>query len=240
MTIESVGTRLQGALHTPPPVGRIDRETMDRLAAAVASVGGTRDAFNTTAVRTGHVQHGGLVYALVGWKRAEPGQGAELSSDLKYDENGRPVAPTLSVVLRPDHQSLLRPTDVTASGGAAPDALINEVMRPASDDWQCGSVPCSKAPGVEAAMSYIGTHDVTQLGPHPRAQYGIARWNADELLGIHSGLEAVRGTGPPGGGDLFDQVDWDTAIDQLLKENAEIAIVRGYLHHLAAPPTPTG
>jgi hypothetical protein len=32
-------------------------------------------------------------------------------------------------------------------------------------------------------------------------------------------------------------VDWDTAINQLLKENAEIATVRGYLHRLAEPFT---
>jgi Interleukin-like EMT inducer len=244
VTIQSVGTRLPGHDVIPAPVGAIDGTTMDQLATAVASVGGTRNAFNQTAVRAPNPKTGGLAYALVGWGDAGQGNGVEIASQL-VDSTGDgstqgldhrtegPVAPTLSVALRPNNQSQLRP----AGESGMSQALNDEIMRPPSDDWRCGDRPCREARGVADAISYIGTNDVTQLGHSPRAQYGIADWTPAELLGIHSALEALRGTEAPGRHDLFDQADWDAAIDQLLKENSEISIVRGYLERLAAPFT---
>lgn len=246
VTIQSVGHRLPGATTTPPPVGRIDAATMERLTAAIALFGGTRDAFSQTAVRPGAAAAGGLVYALAGWRgslRDErgiqidggEGTGAELVSQLDDGVSIGPVAPSLSGVWRPDHQSQMRPSAVTASGSPV-DSLAAEVMQAPSTDWQCGDLSCRDAPRVVAAMSWIGTNKVKQLGPDPRSRYGLARWDAEQLLGINTALTALKGTAAPAGAS-FTKDDWNTAIAQLLEENGDISTVRGYLHRLAVPFT---
>jgi hypothetical protein len=246
VTVQSVGHRLPGATTTPPPIGRIDAATMERLTAAIALYGGTRDAFSQTAVRPGAAAAGGLVYALVGWHgslRDErgllgdggEGTGAEIASQLDDGVSVGPVAPSLAGVWRPDHQSQMRPSAVTTSGTPV-DSLAAEVMEAPSTDWQCGARSCRDAPRVVAAMSWIGTNKVTQLGPDPRSRYGLARWDAEQLLGINTALAALKETAVPAG-VAFTQDDWDTAIAQLLEENGDISTVRGYLHRLAVPFT---
>lgn len=246
VTIRSVGHRRAGETTTPSPIGPIDAATMERLTQEIIDVGGTRDAFTQTAVRPGAAAAGGLVYALAGWegsvRRERPlvidggeGTGAEIASQFDDGVSVGPVAPSLSGVWRPDHQSQLRPSAATTAGRSV-DGLAAEVMRAPSTDWRCGAVSCRDAPGVVAAMSWIGTNRVTQLGPDPRSRYGLARWNAAQLLGINTALTALKGNPAPAG-TSFTQRDWDTAIAQLLEENGDIGTVRGYLQRLATPFT---
>ena len=98
--IETVSKRTPGSGYLSP-IGVIDRAIMVRLASAVSQVGGTRNAFNRIAQKSGAEANGGLTYALVGWKGAAQGAG---------HAHGAGDAPSLSGVLRPDRQSRFRPT----------------------------------------------------------------------------------------------------------------------------------
>lgn len=227
VTVESVTNQQVGESGTRPPVGAISASAMGRLADAIVAVGGTRDAFNQVAIQTGAPAAGGQVYALVGWKGAGEWNGAEAASGI----HGAPVAPALSTVLRPDRQTqYLRPSPEN-EGGENAEALTDIVMEPPSTDWPCNGnadtvVPCSKAPGVAAAISYIGSK-VTQLGSDPRAAYALHR----DLTGIDKLVANVKNPG------TFGADDWNTAQEELAKELAWVTVTRHYLDDVAEPFT---
>ena len=73
------------------PVGAIDRDAIVKLAAAVAKVGGTRNAFNSVARQSGP-DSGVPVDSLLGWKGAAEGDGEEAAIGI----DGAGQAPHLS------------------------------------------------------------------------------------------------------------------------------------------------
>jgi hypothetical protein len=244
VTVESVTNQQQGESESRAAVGPIDGASMTRLADAIASVGGTHDVFNRAALQHGTAAVGQRQYTLVGWDGGGEGNGEEAGAGI----NGAPASPTLSGILRPNRQSQLRPS-ATTDDGAAADTLADMVMQRPSDDWMCGKVACSQAPGVAAAISYLGLR-VSQLGSDPRAAYGTHRWDADQMLAITSAITAMQ---PPAALDepakpsepgkrpklkqapKFDSADFATAKAQLLKELGWVANVRGYMQQLSAP-----
>jgi hypothetical protein len=232
-TIESMTDQQTAEAASRPLVGPIPGAVMNRMAAAIASVGGTRDVFNRASIEQ-HVTAagGGHPYTLVGWRGAGEGNGAEAGAGL----NGTSDTPTLSGVLRPDRKMQLRPASVTTGGGNA-DALVGRVMQPPSQDWQCGKdVSCSNAPRVLKAISYIGTQ-VKQLGSDPRSMYGRVRWNADQLLGIKGAIDDVD---YPSKETDFSEDEFKTAGKQLKTELDDIAQARGFMAQLARPLTDSG
>ena len=74
-----------------------------------------------------------MTYALVGWQGAGEGEGAEAAADVE----GEGDAPELSGVLRPDHESLLRPEE----GDSSPDALTELVMKEPTTKWPLETNP---------------------------------------------------------------------------------------------------
>jgi hypothetical protein len=91
VSIETVSDRASGEQNYRPPVARIDRAAMVKLALALARVGGTRNGFNTEALKAGPAS-GAPVYTLLGWAGAGEGNGQEAA--LGVDGVGN--APDLS------------------------------------------------------------------------------------------------------------------------------------------------
>ena len=84
---------------------------MVALAAAVARVGGTRNAFNTAALADGPAG-GAPVYSLVGWAGAGEGNGAEAALGV----DGAGDTPDLSGVWRRNRLYYFRPAQASTSG----------------------------------------------------------------------------------------------------------------------------
>lgn len=235
VTIETVTDRQANEDETRAPVGPIDVATMGRLATAVASIGGTRNAFNQAAVRTGTPAAGGLMYTLVGWAGAEEGEGAEAAAGI----NGTPEVPTLSGVLRPDRQSRFRPSSVTTDGRDA-DVLTGMIMQAPSQNW-----PLSDDPGALRALAYLGSTD-SRLGRDPRTAYWVQRWDEGTTQAIISGIngqsypESPADVRAPGAlrspaALNFTLPEFDAAKRQLKTELAQVGRVRTYMNDLARP-----
>jgi hypothetical protein len=221
VTIETVTSRFEGEDRYRAPIGPLNGSSMNNLAQAVASVGGTRDAFNRVTTKGGSPESGGHVYTLVGWSGAGEGNGAEAAAGV----NGTPDAPELSGVLRPDHQSRLRPEAVSTQGGD-PNALANKVMQPPSHDW-----PHDGEPGVRKAISYLGSQ-IKQLGPDPRLAYPTADWDQSDTTAFADKLGRVS---YPGDGKGFTRAAFEVAREQLITELGQVGTVRSYMKKLAAP-----
>ena len=172
ITIQVVSNRERGESRYPAPVGPIDKASMVKLADAVADAGGTRNAFNRTALQTGAPASSGATYTLVGWAGAGEGAGAKAAAGL----DGAGDAPLLSGALRPGHDSELRPAEITYST-ANPQTLQNLLVAKPTGAW-----PLDDDPGAMRAISYLGSTD-QRLGPDPRSAYWtqIVRRVDDEL-----------------------------------------------------------
>lgn len=196
-----------------------DRAALSRLAGAVASVGGTRHLFNTSG-RTPFT-----AYSLVGWGGAGEGNGEETSAV----KDPKPGDSRLRGALTPDHQSLFKPTTVSAVD-QPPDALAQLLLQPATP-W-----PLDGDAGAQRAISYIGSQD-SRLGTNPRAAYWTqpfdqATW--DQIAGDVKDLQY------PGDGEGFNRDDFEAARRELGQEMTWVGRVRAYLKNLSSPFADTG
>jgi hypothetical protein len=194
--------------------GVVSPARLSRLAAAVASVGGTKHLFNTSG-RTP-----GSPYSLIGWGGAGEGNGEETSPQ----KDPKPGDGRLRGALTPDHQSLFKPTAVSAVD-EPPEALAQLLLKPPTP-W-----PLDGDSGAQKAIAYIGSQD-SRLGANPRTAYWTqpfdqATW--DQIAGD------VKGLTYPGEGHDFTEKEFNDARDELVKEIAWVGRVRSYLKTLSSP-----
>jgi serine-type D-Ala-D-Ala carboxypeptidase/endopeptidase (penicillin-binding protein 4) len=189
VTILSVSHRLAGQSRYLAPIaqvavanGGIGKDTMVKLANAVAGVGGTHNAFNLTALAQGAQATRGLTYALVGWAGAGEGHGTESASGMHGAPADNPAE--LSGTLRPDRQTDYRPLeasdepDVTNKlsqlvwsppGKAVPQPPPSGCLATAPGErW-----PLDNDPEAQLALKYLAATD-SQLGDDPRVAYWYA------------------------------------------------------------------
>ena len=224
VSIETVSGRAPGKQMYRPPVGDPDRASMVALAAAVARVGGTRNAFNTVALADGPAG-GAPVYSLVGWAGAGEGNGAEAALGV----DGAGDTPDLSGVWRRNRLYYFRPAQASTQAPVS-DALQNLVLQPPTDTW----------PDSGPALNYLGATD-ERLGCDPRSAYWTQSLNEDELNAIAAGIRTVTypGTGAhdscTGHPVQFTDAQFQAAKTELLKELGWVGNVRSYLAKLASP-----
>lgn len=204
-----------------PPVAKMPSKIVAGLAAAVAKVGGTRNGFNRIVLKGGAPGSRGLTYALVGWGDAGEGAGAEAAADVE----GEGDAPELSGVLRPNHESLLRPEE----GDSSPDALTELVMRKPTEKW-----PLEGEPAPMRAFAWLGEQN-EKLGADPRADYASQPFTKADWNGIASQIEKVEYSQVPAGKRQFTKKDFLEAREELVKELRWVGSVRSYLESLAKP-----
>lgn len=229
--IEAVSSRGSNDPQYRPPIGRISRGSaggsgsgMTRLANAIATVGGSRNAFNRIALQPGSLASGGMTYALVGWKDAGEGAGAEVAAGV----DGEGDAPSLSVMLRPDRESRFRP--VEESG--APDALTDLVMEEPTTKW-----PLDDEPRAKAALTWLATQKSGQkLSSDPRADYRSQLLNQAGWDSIADDIKIVAYTDVPDDKrNDFTEAEFLKARAQLVKELRWVGNVRSYLTSLSSP-----
>lgn len=220
ITIQVVSNRERGESRYPAPVGPIDKASMVKLADAVADAGGTRNAFNRTALQTGAPASGGATYTLVGWAGAGEGAGAEAAAGL----DGAGDAPLLSGVLRPGRDSEFRPAEITYST-ANPQTLQNLLVAKPTGAW-----PLDDDPGAMRAISYLGSTD-QRLGPDPRSAYWTQSFGESTTNSIIAGLKSV----PYPSDASFTQDQFEAARAELIKELGWVGNVRTYLKNLSTP-----
>jgi hypothetical protein len=229
--IEAVSSRGSNDPQYRPPIGRISRGSagrsgsgMTRLANAIATVGGSRDAFNRIALQPGSLASGGMTYALVGWKDAGEGAGAEVAAGV----DGEGDAPSLSVMLRPDRESRFRP--VEESG--APDALTDLVMEEPTTKW-----PLDDEPRAKAALTWLAAEkSQKKLSSDPRADYRSQLLDQAGWDGIADVIKIVAYTEVPDDKrNDFTEAEFLKARAQLVKELRWVGNVRSYLSILSSP-----
>ncbi len=220
VTIQVASNRISGESSYPPPVGKVGKAAMSRLADAVAKVGGTPNAFNRTALLSGAPASGGAVYTLLGWAGAEPGEGVEAAAGV----DGAGDAPVITGVLRPGNDSEFRPAEVMASADN-PHILQDLIVKPPTGVW-----PLDDDPGAKQAISYLGSTD-QRLGPDPRSAYWTQSFDEATTNAIIAGLKSVR---YPSGAS-FTEEQFEAARAELVKELGWVGNVRTYLTNLSKP-----
>lgn len=188
----------------------IRKETGVRLANAIASIGGTKDRFNTAATRN-------TSYTLVGWVGASEGKGAEvLGSDAR-----------LRGVLSPNDRSRFRPANYSATGSPA-EHLQQLLVAPRTKAW-----PLDDQPGPRAAIAWIGGQ-IPQLGGDPRLAY----WQ-QSLAAIGTAQDRLDRLDAPTG-KAFSESDFSAARKQLDQELDWVKNTRDYFQLLAEPAGSAG
>lgn len=220
VTIQVASNRLPSEATYPPPVGKVGKAAMSRLADAVARVGGTPNAFNRAALTSGVPESGGAVYTLLGWAGAEPGEGVEAAAGV----DGAGDAPVISGVLRPGNDSEFRPAEVMESADN-PHILQDLIVKPPTGAW-----PLDDDPGAKQAISYLGSTD-QRLGPDPRSAYWTQSFDEATTNAIIAGLKSV----PYPSGASFTEEQFEAARAELVKELGWVGNVRTYLTNLSKP-----
>jgi hypothetical protein len=224
VSIETVSDRAQAQLTYRPPVDEPDRASMVALAAAIARVGGTRNAFNAVALANGPAD-GAPVYSLVGWAGAGEGNGTEAALGV----DGAGDRPDLSGVWRRDRSYQFRPAEASTTG-AVSDTLQNLTLQPPTDAW----------PDSGPALDYLGATD-ERLGCDPRSAYWTGSLTESDSNAIAEKIAAAAypGTGAPdpctGTPVQFTAAQFQAAKGELLKELGWVGNVRSYLAKLASP-----
>jgi NTP pyrophosphatase (non-canonical NTP hydrolase) len=218
------GIHFEGESSYFPLVGRAGAPAMHRLAAAIAKVGGTRNAINQAARERGVLASGGMVYALVGWKGAPEGAGAEVAANV----GSAGPTPALSGVLRPELESRMRPAELTAKAHG-PD-LSADLLKPPTTKW-----PLKGDPAEMDAFSYLGSTD-NQLGRDPRAAYWIQSFAPTKWESLATKIKAETYESVPAAERAkFTKVQFEAARKELGDELDWVASVREYLSQLANP-----
>jgi hypothetical protein len=223
--IEAVSARGPSGGYLAPIANGVHPDNMVRLANDIAGLGGTRNGFNRIARNEGAIAGGGLTYALVGWKGAQEGAGAEIAAGA----DGAGEAPALTGILRPDRQSRFRP----AATDTGPDALSELVLDDPTHTWPL-SKDC-RSPGMANdepdanAIAYLG--QANGLGPDPRATYALQPNTQAEWERIAGKVEQTQYPG----GRIITEAQFLAARCQLAKELGWVGSVRGYLEKLKKP-----
>jgi hypothetical protein len=211
---------LRGAGMAPRALlpGAEAEQPLARIVDAVASLGGTRHGFLTSATSTS------AEYTVVGW----PGAGEAKS----YDAAGRAEQARLRGALVPDRASQLRPANVSSVG--PPAERINQMMvRPTSTAWRypdAGSGPGAAIQCIGAALAQ-GTNIRAIYSDQTTEAAATSLQNDVRNLGIED-LEPVDGTSLA---CTPSAADFAAAQKQLVKELGWVAHVRGYLTALSTP-----
>ena len=160
--IEAVSSVVEGRRRRPPISDRVAGSTMVRLANAVARVGGTRNGFNRIACKSSGsaAATGGLTYALVGWKGAREGAGAEAAAGV----DGAGETATLSGMLRPDRQSRFRPAGADTNPEALSELVLDEPTHEVAARRRAGGRR------KRGALVRSPARPGQRLGPDPRAR----------------------------------------------------------------------
>lgn len=219
--LEAISHRGSTEYLYPPPISGMPSKVVAGLAAAIAKVGGTRNAFNRIALKPPAVASGGLTYALVGWQGAGEGAGAEVAADVE----GEGDAPELSGVLRPNNESLLRPEE----GEGAPDALTQVVMKKPTEKW-----PLEGEPAAMRAFEWLGEHN-EKLSADPRADYVSQTLKRSGWDDVANEVEKKRFGQVRVGEREFTEEDFNKARTELVTELRWVGNVREYLENLASP-----
>jgi hypothetical protein len=187
-----------------------------KLEAAIASIGGTRNAFNQAARALGGT------YSLVGWQQPE-GEAAET-----WGSEGKGGRVRGSFVQ--DRRSRFGTTDVSVNGPPA-EALTRLALAPTTGvKWKFEGDPAG-----ERAIAYIGDA-VTELGPDPRRSYQTQKITEGTDSDLLHELKTV--TYPAGAS--FTETEFTEARSALTEEVYAVAKVRTYLAELAAPAETSG
>lgn len=220
VTIVSQVSRATGEANYRPPVGAIGKSPMKVLAAAVAAVGGTRNAFNASSRVSAPADGGDLVYYLSGWAGAGEGAGAEAASGV----NGIPSKFSVDGSLQPNRENQLRPTGVTTNGDDA-EALPRLILDEPTAKW-----PLDDNPGASKALAYLGSTD-KRLGRDPRSAYWIQNLDEADTNAIIAKLGGVSYPSKTG----FSKADFAAAKAELIKELGWVGNVRRYMVNLSSP-----
>jgi hypothetical protein len=214
--------RLASETTYPPSLLPVKQSTYQRLLKAIVSIGGTRNGFNKTAMVRGSLASSGQTYALVGWKGAKEGEGAEAAANVY----GQSSAPRLVGELRPNSRSLLRPA--LESEVATKTNLADVVMWQPSEKW-----PLEDNAGEMRALAYLGVK--VQLGEEPRLEYWERiltpdAWNARSLK-----IAAMKYSEVPIGERKFTEAEFNTTVTEFANELKWVGKTKEYLTDLSEP-----
>jgi hypothetical protein len=199
----------------------VPQRFVNGLVDAIVKVGGTRNGFNRILVKSGSPASDGMTYALVGWQGAGEGAGAEAAADVE----GEGEAPELSGVVRPNHESLLRPEE----GDSSPDALTELVMRSPTEKW-----PLDDDAAAKRAFAWLGEQN-EKLSADPRADYARQRFKQAEWNEIAGQIKKVDFSQVPPKKREFTKANFLAAREELVTELQWVGDVRAYLESLASP-----
>jgi hypothetical protein len=192
---------------------------MPAVAKAIASIGGTQDAFNRSMGSSSDS------YSLLGWSGAGQANGTEVA-----DATGR-----LRGALAPDIQSLFRPHNVSSVAQPS-EQLAQLVLRRPVTTW-----PLDHDPGAHAALDWIGSQ-IPELGDSPREAFWSQIISQSTANTIHSEVENVTFKSSPGSfnGVTFTEAQFDDARTVLAQEVHWVGKVRNFLSLLQEPTTQAG
>ncbi|MBS1882423.1 MAG: hypothetical protein JSS97_05645 [Actinobacteria bacterium] len=207
----------------PSSLGPLSQAVYNRLVKAVTSIGGTRNGFNRTAYTRGSLASSGQTYALVGWKGAKEGEGAEAAANVF----GQTDAPRLIGVLRPDNRSLLRPA--LESEVKTGTNLADVVMSKPSERW-----PLEGDAGAMRAFAYLGK--AVKLSEHPRHEYWEGNFSIAQWKEFAKEVEAIKYQSVPAGERAsFTEAQFKAANAELAQELRWVAKVREYIGNISEP-----
>ncbi len=188
-----------------------------KLEAAIASIGGTRNALNQATRAEGGT------YSMVGWGSLAEGEAAETWGS--GEKGGR-----LRGSFVQDRRSKFGTTNVSSDGPAS-EALTKLALAPPTGvKWKFEGDRAG-----ERAIAYIGDQ-VSELGPNPRDSYLTQKIDEASDSGLLRELERV--TYPAGAS--FTEAEFTEARSALTEEVAAVARVRTYLGELASPAETAG
>jgi hypothetical protein len=217
--------RVAGEESYPPSLGQVSQGAYRRLLNAVVSIGGTRNAFNRTAMTRGSLASSGQTYELVGWKGAKEGEGAEAAANVF----GQGAVPRLIGELRPNQRSLLRPA--LESELETKTNLADVVMWQPTEKW-----PLEDDPGEMRALEYLGKK--VELGPDPRHEYWEGTATPATWKEYGNKVAAFKYEDlPPGDQAKFTAAEFNAAKAEFADELRWVGKTREYLAKLSEPFT---
>ena len=215
--------RLPNETSYPPSLGPINQRLYQRLLEAVYVIGGTRNGFDKTSTARGSLSSSGQTYALVGWKDAGEGKGAEAAAGVF----GQGPAPRLIGELRPNRRSLLRPA--LESEAETKTNLADVVMWEPTEKW-----PLEGDPGEMRALAYLGKQ--VALGPEPRHEYWEGNFTPATWKEYGNKIAALKYESvPPAEAAGFSKSEFTAADTEFANELMWVGNTREYMAHLAEP-----
>jgi hypothetical protein len=154
---------------------------------------------------------------MVGWHGAGEGDGEESAAGV--DAAGD--VPELSGALRPDLNTMLRPTEAVEASEYT-NELSDLALATPNAGW-----PLDDNPGAQKAIAYLAKQDDT-LSPDIRTSYWTMNLDIDRLL------RTIGETTYPSGA-AFSADDFNAAKAEILQELEWVGKVRSYLDQLSKP-----